>query len=142
MDGLKIGQLAKLARVSIDTVRYYERRGLMPTPPRSDSGYRLYSEEDARRLRFIKRAQELGFSLKEVLDLLTLRVDSRTTCRDVKERVDAKVVAVDEKIEELVAFRRALTRLSVACDGDAVPAEECPILEALDAEGELAEVRT
>jgi MerR family mercuric resistance operon transcriptional regulator len=141
MDGLKIGQLAKLAHVNIDTVRYYEQRGLMPEPPRSESGYRLYADEDAKRLRFIKRAQELGFSLKEILDLLTLRVDSRTTCRDVKQRVDAKVVAVDEKIEELQAFRRALTRLSVACDGDAVPAEECPILGALDAEGELEDIR-
>src|SRR6267378_3981697 len=95
MKSLTIGRLAREARVNLETVRYYERRGLLPKPPRSDSGYRLFPMDAARRLRFIRRAQELGFSLKEIRELLSLRVSRSTTSRDIRARAEAKIVDID-----------------------------------------------
>ena len=95
MKSLTIGHLAKQAGVNLETVRYYERRGLLPRPPRSASGYRLFPAEAARRLRFIRRAQELGFSLREISELLTLRVDPDTTCGEVKQRADDKIADIE-----------------------------------------------
>ena len=83
METLTIGQLARQAEVNVETLRYYERRGLIPEPPRKESGYRQYPPDDLARIRFIKHAKELGFTLKEILDLLTLRVDPETSCDDV-----------------------------------------------------------
>ena len=130
--GLTRGKLAKRCGVNLETIRYYEQRGLLPEPPRSASNYRLYPEESARRIRFIKRAQELGFTLKEIKELLSLRAAPGAQCADVREQAEAKVADVDEKIRNLKAMRKALTRLISECSGDA-PATECPILESLDA---------
>jgi MerR family mercuric resistance operon transcriptional regulator len=132
MATLSIGQLAKKAKLNIQTVRYYERRGLIPEPPRLESGYRQYSQSDLARLRFIKHAKELGFSLKEIMELLSLRVDPNTTCADVKKRTEAKLADVEEKILALQRIRKALGHLVGLCRGRG-PTSECPILEALEA---------
>jgi len=133
MKNLTIGQLAKKAQVNIETVRYYERRGLLPEPPRKDSGYRQYSENDVSRLLFIKRAQTLGFTLKEILELLSLRVDPNTTCGDVKRRAEAKIADIEEKTLALKKMKKALTKLAATCKGRG-PTSECPILEMLNSE--------
>jgi len=130
MKALTIGQLAQKARVKVETVRYYERRGLIPEPPRGESRYRQYSPDAAARIRFIKRAQELGFSLTEVSELLSLQVNPHTTCEDVKSRAQAKVADIGEKVRDLQRMRRALTDLIAECSGTG-PTGECPILEAL-----------
>ncbi len=137
MESLKIGQVARSAGVNLQTIRYYERRGLVPQPPRSGANYRLYSDETVRRVRFIKRAQELGFTLKEIQELLSLRAAPRARCADVRRRAEAKVRDIDQKLRRLESMRRALGRLLAECSGEA-PATECPILEALDPEEEEA----
>lgn len=131
MENLTIGQLAKSANVNVETVRYYERRGLVPNPPRRQSGYRQYPISAIDRIRFIKRAQALGFSLKEISELLSLRVDPDTTCGDIKERAEAKMSDIEEKIESLLEIKSALGRLIDKCKGYG-PISECPILEALE----------
>lgn len=131
MKSLTIGQLAKKAQVNVETIRYYERRGLLPEPPRRESGYRQYSESDLARIRFIKRAKELGFSLKEILELLSLRIDPKTTCADVKERAELKISDIEGKIRALQSMKRALTKLAALCRGRG-PTSECPILEMLN----------
>lgn len=131
MESLTIGQLAKAAGVNVETVRYYQRRGLMPVPPRHESAYRHYGQGDVARIRFIKRAQELGFSLKEISELLSLRVDPETTCVDVRRRAEAKLVDIEEKIRTLQGMKKALAKLVGQCQGRG-PTGECPILEALD----------
>lgn len=131
MNTLTIGQLARHAGVHIETVRYYERRGLIPEPPRRESGYRQYVREDVKRLQFIKRAQELGFSLRDIVELLTLRVDPDTTCADVKGRAEGKIADIEDKIRTLRSMQTALTRLAVACTGEG-PTSACPILEFLE----------
>lgn len=133
MKSLTIGRLAKEAGVNLETVRFYERRGLLPRPPRSASGYRLFPADAARRLRFIRRAQELGFSLKEIRELLSLRVSRTTRSAVVRARADAKVVDIEAKIRTLESMKRTLQKLTKVCDGCA-PATECPILESLDRE--------
>ncbi len=133
MENLTIGQLARRAQVNIETVRYYERRGLMPEPPRRESGYRQYSQTDITRIQFIKRARELGFSLKEILELLSLRVDPHTTCGDVKGRAEVKIAGIEQKIKDLRRMRMALATLVAACKGEG-PSSACPILETLNSE--------
>jgi len=127
---LTIGQLAKRVNVNIETIRYYERRGLLPAPPRNESGHRQYSDEAVQRTDFIKRAQSLGFSLNEISELLTLRVEPGKTCSDVKARVEAKMADVENRIVELIRMREALERLSKRCTGSG-PVSRCPILEEL-----------
>jgi len=134
MGGLTIGQLARKAQVNVETVRYYERRGLMPEPLRRESGYRQYSEPDVTRIKFIKRAQGLGFTLKEISELLSLRVDPDTTCGDVKRRAEVKIADMEEKIKALQRMKRALTKLASTCRGRG-PTTECPILEVLNSGG-------
>lgn len=131
MDGLRTSDVAKQAEVNLETIRFYERRGLLPKPPRTASGYRTFSPEMVRRVRFIKRAQELGFSLKEIKELLALRVDPATTCADVRQQAEAKVNDIDEKIRTLRSMRKVLTRLVAACPSRG-PTDDCPILDSLD----------
>jgi Hg(II)-responsive transcriptional regulator len=135
METLSIGMLAKKAEVNIQTVRYYERRGLLPDPSRLESGYRQYSKSDLARLRFIRHAKGLGFSLKEIMELLSLRVDSNTTCVDVKEWAETKLADVKDKILALQRIKEALAHLLGLCRGRG-PTSECPILEALEATNE------
>jgi len=128
---MKIGAVAARADVNIQTVRYYERRGLLPKPRRTASNYRLYSEDNVRRVRFVKRAQELGFSLKEIKELLALRIDSRATRVQVRERAEAKITDIEEKIRSLRAIKKTLTRLATTCGGGG-SVGDCQILEALE----------
>lgn len=127
MKGLTIGQVATRGGVNVETIRYYERQGLIPPPPRHESGYRQYPEDTVNRVRFIKRAQELGFSLKEVAELLSLRIGPDATCGDVKKLADVKIAEIEGKIQSLERMRDALTRLVETCDENR-QAEECPIL--------------
>jgi Hg(II)-responsive transcriptional regulator len=131
MGTFTIGHLAKRANVNLETIRFYERRGLLPEPPRNKSGHRQYSIQDLRRTEFIKRTQSLGFSLKEISDLLSLRVESGKTCRDVKQRVKAKLIDIEEKIETLQRMKKVLKSLETNCPGTG-PLNECPILETLE----------
>ena len=130
---LTIGRLAKEAGVNLETVRYYERQGLVPGPPRSASGYRLFPTEAARRLRFIRRAQELGFSLKEIRELLSLRVSRSTTSADIRARAEDKIADIEAKIRSLESMKKTLRNLTKACAG-CVPVAKCPIIESLDRE--------
>jgi MerR family mercuric resistance operon transcriptional regulator len=136
MNGLTIGDLARRAGVNIETLRYYERRGLMEKPRRTSSNYRIYPEDAVRRVRFIKRAQQLGFTLKEIKELLSLRAAPRARCTEVQKKAKAKMAEVDEKIHALEAMRKALSRLIDQCSGEAAPVSQCPILEAMDSEEE------
>ena len=131
---LTIGDIARLAGVRIDTVRFYEKRGLIPRPQRRPSGYRIFTAETVRQIRFIKRAQELGFTLDEVTDLLALRVSQRARCADVMAIAEHKAELIDEKIADLRAMRGALDRLMESCEGRQ-PAVECPIIESLERNG-------
>lgn len=133
MEGLTIGQLAREAGVNSETIRFYERRGLIPKPPRPATGYRRYPPETVRRVRFIRHAKELGFSLKEILELLSLRLDPETTCIEVKRRAEDKLRDIEGKIQALQGMRGVLAELAGACKGRG-PLSECPILEALDRE--------
>ena len=133
-ESYQIGELAARGGVTPDTLRYYERLGLLPEAPRTDGGFRLYSEAALDRLRFIKQAQALGFSLKEIRELLALRVDPRTSCADVRRRAEAKIADIDEKLRALRAMKKALVRLAAACAGRG-PVSACPILESLEERG-------
>lgn len=128
---LSIGQVAKRAGVNIETIRFYERKKLIPDPPRRQSGYRQYTDDAIDRLLFIRHAKELGFSLAEISDLLTLRVDPESSCADIKQRAEAKIASVRAKITSLGKIERALTKLATECSGTG-PLGECPILEALE----------
>ena len=130
---MTIGQLADQGRVNVQTIRYYERRGLLPKAKRSSSGYRLYDADAVKQLSFVRRAQLLGFSLVEIEELLSLRVRPGTTCADIRARARAKIATVDRKIEELTRIRGALGRLATLCRGKG-PTSECAILEALEAD--------
>ena len=132
-ESLTIGKVADQGGVKVQTIRYYERRGLLPKPARSASGYRKYSDEAIRRLRFIRQAQALGFSLSEIKELLSLRMQPGTTCGDIRKRARQKIGTVNEKIEELQRIKDALSKLATACKGQG-PTSDCPILEALESE--------
>ena len=137
MKPLTIGQVARSAGIGVETVRFYEREGLLEEPERRASGYRQYGEEVVRRLRFIRRAKELGFTLKEIADLLALRHDPAATRTDVRERVRAKVEDIEAKVRDLQRIRAVLLSLGETCHGQG-PASDCPILEAIDRDGEGA----
>ena len=133
MERLTRGELARQGGVNLETIRYYERQGLLPKPPRSPAGYRLFSPDDLRRLRFIRRAQELGFSLREIKELLALRIDPSGTSMDVRRRAEAKIADVEGKINSLRAMKKSLARLTAACSGEG-SVGDCPILESLHSE--------
>lgn len=132
--GLKIGEVASRAGVNLQTIRYYEREGLLPSPPRLPSGYRTFADSAVFRIRFIKRAQELGFSLTEIRDLLAL--SGKGGARQVRARTKAKIADIEEKVRTLQAMKDALTTLADQCPGCG-PLSECPILDALEARGVL-----
>lgn len=135
MDGLTIGKLSKLAGVTNDTVRFYERYGLIDPAGRSESNYRLYHEDDAVRLRFIKRAKELGFTLNEIKELLELSRNPKATKADIRNRAEKKVDDIRQKIHDLSRIMSALEHLITECDGHG-SALECPILKSLTDEVE------
>lgn len=131
MTGMTSGQLAARAGVNTQTLRYYERRGLLPRPARTRAGYRQYPADTADRLKFIKRAQELGFSLSEIGELLALRVRHVSACDSVKAKTEAKLDVVEEKLRELERMKRSLEQLVTACDAQR-PTGDCPVLKMLE----------
>ena len=131
MDKLLIGELAEKVNVNKETIRYYERKGLIPNPPRNDSGHRQYSEIDIKRTEFIKRTQSLGFSLKEIKDLLMLKIEPGTTCKDIQKIVKLKISDIDKKIKDLKEIKNTLNKLAGRCTGRG-PVGECPILDELE----------
>ncbi|MEJ2060620.1 MAG: MerR family DNA-binding protein [Gammaproteobacteria bacterium] len=130
MQTFTIGELAKQGGVGIETVRYYERRGLIEPEARTESGYRLYRETSADRLRFIRRAQSLGFTLGEIADLLRISDSPDAGAADVKQLTEHKIADIEQRIGDLRRMRDALSELAACCPGEG-SSEECPILNAL-----------
>lgn len=128
---LRTGQVAAAAGVNVETLRYYERRGILAEPARLDSGYREYPPNTVAIVRFIKRAQDLGFTLGEIQELLALRDDHSRTCDEVRGAARAKLAEIEAKLEQLDAMRGALLTLVDSCVPGA-STYECPIIEALD----------
>ncbi|MCI0462765.1 MAG: heavy metal-responsive transcriptional regulator [Gemmataceae bacterium] len=135
MKAMTIGQVARQAGVGVETVRFYERQGLLAGPARTAAGYRQYTEDVVARLRFIRRAKELGFTLKEIGELLALRSDPETKCAEVKGRAKAKIADIETKVRDLQRMRDALHRLVASCRGRG-PISACSILDALDKDEE------
>ena len=131
METMRIGEFAGAAGVNVQTVRYYERRGLLPEPERRASGYREYGPECLQRLRFILRAKELGLTLSEVEAMLALRQDADTTAAQVKARAEEKLADVAAKIRDLERIRQALSHLIEGCEGGEARLSDCPLLDAL-----------
>ena len=134
--GMRISQLAQRASVNVQTVRYYERRGLLDDPRGRERGYREYTDATLERLRFIKRAQELGFTLAEIGELLTLRLDRHTTAADVKARAEEKIAEIEAKLRDLERIRHALTHLARQYHSGRGPVSDCPLLDELGAIGD------
>lgn len=131
MDGMMIGELARLAEVGVETVRYYERRGLLDEPPRRASGYRIYPSEALSRLHFIRRAKVLGFTLEEIRGILALPDDSVSKRHRMRARAEAKIEDIDRRIRDLASIRDALVKLTKQCERGA-KLDPCPILAALE----------
>ncbi len=130
---LTIGKVAERAQVSADSIRFYEREGLIRPAKKSESGYRLYTEEAIRRVEFIKQAQECGFSLADIRELLELRSTDKACCDDIYRVSVEKKLQLEHKIKALNAMSQALTRLIDMCSHDRKSLDECPILGALEA---------
>jgi DNA-binding transcriptional MerR regulator len=127
-----IGKLARIADVSSDTLRYYEREGLIEPASKSPAGYRLYDQDSARRLRFIKQAQHCGFTLAEIRELLVLRRRDAACCGDVRKRAIEKKRQLESKIRSMRAMSKALDRLIADCVDETQPVDECAILAAFE----------
>lgn len=128
-DQFPIGALSAATGVNIETIRYYEKIGLMPAPPRNEGRQRIYDASHLKRLTFIRRGRELGFPLDQIRELLGLVRGHDLTCADVKTMTDTHVTDIRRKVKDLRKLERVLTDLSDQCCGDAVP--DCPILDAL-----------
>jgi Hg(II)-responsive transcriptional regulator len=128
---MTIGAVAEAAGVNVATVRYYERRGIIAEPRRTESGYRQYDEPAVARIRFIRRAQVLGFSLDEIADLLALRVEDPAACGAVESATRAKLEAVESRTRELERLRGILKDLLGSCRARRATSE-CPVLELLE----------
>lgn len=126
-----IGKLAKKAGVNTETIRFYERKGLIEQPKKIGA-FREYPVDDALKIRFVKRAQELGFTLKEAKDLLELRVNKAAKCSSVKKKTDIKLKEVEEKIKDLQKIKKILAKLSDSCSRKDVSVTECPIIECFE----------
>lgn len=131
MELLNIGEVASQTGITVETVRFYEKKKLIDAPLRSESGYRQYPQETVKRIRFILRAKEVGFTLKDIAELLELRREPGTSCTDIKVRASRKIEEVDKKIEDLGKIREALAGMIMKCSGNGA-LSECPILEELD----------
>lgn len=130
---MRIGEVAEKAGVGVETIRFYERKGLIEQPRKpGDGGYRSYSPETVERVRFVRQAQRLGFSLQEINELLLLKADPETDCADVRQRAQAKLGEVNEKIARLGAIQAALQSLIRECQGQGPASSGCPILDSLN----------
>jgi DNA-binding transcriptional MerR regulator len=135
MKAFRIGELSKNTGVSIETIRFYEREGLLEEPARLPSGHRQYSSDAHHSLRFIRRAKRLGFTLREIQELLSFKATEGDVCADVCERANAKIADIEARIEALEQMRTALMELTTACAGKG-SAKQCLILGALDKDEE------
>ena len=133
MKTMTAGQVAGLAGIGVETVRFYEKSGLLEKPARRASGYREYDAQTVKRLRFIQRAKDIGFTLAEIKELLSLRAGSDRPCEDVRGRAEAKIAEIEEKVALLLRMKEVLGRLASSCveQGNS---SRCPILEALDSD--------
>ncbi len=129
MPTLSIGKLAKSCSVKVDTVRYYGKVGLLKPLTRTQSGYRVYSIDSVERLRFIRKAQKLGFLLDEIRELLSLSDDQEADCGDIRDRARLKIDEIDKKIDDLTRMKKGLAELSDYCPGNGVPLSECGIIQ-------------
>ena len=130
METLTTGKLAKAGGVNLETIRFYERQGLLPKPARTSAGYRTFAASTVQRIRFIKRAQVLGFTLAEIKELLALSSPARVSCGTVREKAEAKIKDIEDRIISLQAMHQALTELAESCSGKG-PISKCPIMESL-----------
>ncbi len=133
MNAMRIGQIARHSGTSIETIRFYEREGLLEKACRTEAGYRTYRPDVIARLRFIKQAQALGFTLKEIKELLSLKLNTDTHCGEVRRRAETKSRDIERKIESLNRMKQVLVKLTTACPGRG-PTSECPILDAMETE--------
>jgi MerR family mercuric resistance operon transcriptional regulator len=131
----KVGEVARKASVNKETLRYYEKRKLISKPDRRRSGYRIFTQHHIDQVKFIKRAQELGFTLSEIKELLELRTDENITCSEVKNEAEIKYKDVVEKIKDLQKIKATLIELIDSCSGSG-PKGKCPILDALEGESQ------
>lgn len=127
--GMTIGTLAKDAGVGVETVRFYERRGLLKRPTKSGSAFRYYSEDDSRKISFIKRAQDLGFTLNEIKDILAMQINAKATCNDLQMKADVKIKEIELKIKDLKRMKQSLQTFAGACGTSNMSIQECGILE-------------
>lgn len=128
---MTIGQAAEIIGVNPQTIRFYEREGLLPRVPRSAAGYRQFDADLIRRIQFIRHAQEVGFSLDEISDLLSLRADPDGSCSDVQDYAEEKIAELEERMHKLESMKRILENLVALC-ASGLPTSACPILETLD----------
>ena len=136
---MRIGELSKSTGFQVETLRYYEKQGLLTPVSRTQSGYREYDEASLKQLHFIRQAKMVGFSLSEICELLTLRVErDQHSCGDVKSIAEQKIEKIDQKINELIKMRKALHKITDACCGGSEPATSCTILNALDGDLDAA----
>jgi MerR family transcriptional regulator, mercuric resistance operon regulatory protein len=129
-DGVPIGELSRLCRVNIETIRYYEKIGMLPTPPRTESGRRVYGPKETRMLAFIRRGRELGFTLDQIRALLNLGGPGKASCAEVREIANHHIEDIRAKINDLAKLKRLLRRTVAQCSGEKVP--DCPVLDILD----------
>lgn len=134
---LTVGKVARAAGVGVETIRFYERRGLVDPPPRRASGYRIYPEVTVPRIRFIRRAQQLGFTLNEIRELIALDRDASADCSAVLLRTETKIASIEQKIADLQRMKTALQDVQGRCNGGA-PVRECPIMDCLSARDSVA----
>ena len=132
---MRIGQVAKSAGITVEAIRFYEKEGLIEAPSRTNSGYRNYSADQTRIISFIKKAKELGFSLKEIKEILELRYTPGTTCGDIKRKAEDKVTIITERIDLLIKVRKSLNKLIESCTEES-PITTCPIIELLSDDNE------
>lgn len=127
-ESLTIGKLASASGVSVETIRFYERKGILKQP-RKQGAFRHYPDEYIARVQFIKRSQELGFTLKESKELLDLRIRNQSKCSDVLSKTEEKITEIDQKIKDLKQMKKSLQGLANCCEDTSLPLSECPILE-------------
>lgn len=126
-----IGEVSKQIGISVEAIRFYEKQGLIDKPSRNASGYRDYPHEIVEHVLFIKRAKELGFSLKEINGLMSLRYTPGTTCDDIKKQAEAKIEDIDRKMADLQNIRKILVKLVSSCPSQG-PVSECPIIQSIE----------
>ena len=131
---LTIGKIAEISGMTTDAIRYYEKEGLVAPRQKSDAGYRLYDDSAVRRLHFIKQAQHCGFTLAEILQLLTLQESDSSCCNDVRKLAIEKKLQLETKIRDMKAMSAALDGLIMGCAVDAAPVDQCTILSSLKGE--------